>query len=89
MVVIASIDREAALHDFWKLCNLLIDFLYCDLFPLLLQNHLHLSNSSDAFRGSAPLYSALQNCPDAFNRVEIWRTGWPISFGYTMFLSFM
>ena len=87
MVVIASIDREAALHDFWKFYNLRIDFVYRDLVPLVLEDHLHLSNSSDAFRGLVPLYSALQNCPDAFNRVEFWKRGWPISFWYSMLLS--
>ena len=60
MVIITSIDREAAHDDGREFTNFSVNLLHCDFLPLFNQYCLHLSNCGNSLRGSAPLNSPLQ-----------------------------
>ena len=71
--VSCSINHQAARNNSGELCNLGVDLLHSNLFPLLNQHCLHLGDCHNPLGHSAPSDSPLKDYPYAFNWVEIWR----------------
>jgi len=64
---IPPLYNQAARHDYGKLLNLAINFLYCSFLPPFLENGLYLNNSSTSLKCTAALYLPLYDSPNPFN----------------------
>jgi len=84
MEVVAAIDSKTAEDKGINHINLVVDFRHCNLFPLLAQYKLHISNCSDPFWCQSPSCPSHSQSPTTVNTFKVWIVGNPVKFGNSM-----